>query len=157
MKKLVVFTLLLGLLSFKTDVGVQKIKCMIQMTNYTGEGAYIVISLINPSGAYEQTLYVQGDDKEWYYELEEWWKFQGRKRAKLDGRTGATISGGQRAMNVLSIDKSKLNAGYKIRFESAVEANNYFIKDVEIDLTSSNLAKKFNGKGFIRYVRFMAQ
>ena len=25
-----------------------KYKCMIQMTNYTGEGAYIAISLLNP-------------------------------------------------------------------------------------------------------------
>ena len=27
-----------------------KYKCLIQMTNYTGEGAYIVISLLNPQG-----------------------------------------------------------------------------------------------------------
>ena len=41
----------------------QKYKCMIQMKNYEGEGAYIVISLVNPKGEYEKTLYVQGDDE----------------------------------------------------------------------------------------------
>ena len=31
-------------------------KCMVQMINYSGEGAYVVISLINPEGKYEKTL-----------------------------------------------------------------------------------------------------
>ena len=35
-----------------------KYKCMIQMTNYMGEGAYVVISLIDSKGAYDKTLYV---------------------------------------------------------------------------------------------------
>ena len=37
-----------------------KYKCMIQMTNYMGEGAYIAVSLIDSKGAYEKTLYVLG-------------------------------------------------------------------------------------------------
>ncbi len=36
------------------------------MTNYMGEGAYIVVSLIDSKGAYEKTLYVMGSDKKWY-------------------------------------------------------------------------------------------
>ena len=56
-----------------------KYKCLIQMTNYTGEGAYIVISLLNPQGDYEKTLYVHGDDNEWYYDITEWWNFYGKK------------------------------------------------------------------------------
>ena len=43
--------------------GVTKYKCMVQMTNYVGEAAYIVVSLVNPTGAYEKTLYVMGPDK----------------------------------------------------------------------------------------------
>ena len=37
---------------------VKKYKCLIQLTNYKGDGAYIVASLINPQGKYEQTLQV---------------------------------------------------------------------------------------------------
>ena len=140
-----------------TQTDVKKYKCMIQMSNYEGEGAYIVVSLINPEGKYEKTLYVHGDDDEWYYELTSWWKFQGKKHGKLDGITGSTIAGGERGYNVLKIDASKINKGYKLRFESAVEARNYHEKDIEFELTTANLAKKMNGKGFIRYIRLVEQ
>ncbi|MGK0329783.1 MAG: hypothetical protein ACJAXF_003283, partial [Polaribacter sp.] len=48
---------------------------MIQMINYSGEGAYVVISLLNQKGDYEKTLYVQGTDDEWYFDISEWWNF----------------------------------------------------------------------------------
>lgn len=148
---------LLGLMSFTTaKAPVTKYKCMIQMTNYTGEGAYIVISLINPNGEYEKTLYVQGDDLEWYNTIEVWWKkFQGKKRSNLDAITGATISGGARNISVIDIDDSKIDAGYMIRFETAVEDQSYHTSDVEFELTSETVKSKKDGTGFIRYVRMM--
>ena len=153
---LFLFTGLLMASSFASS-SYKKYKCLIQMTNYEGEGAYIVVSLINPKGQYEKTVYVQGDDSEWYYEITSWWKFYGKKRKKLDGITGSTISGGERSMVVLQIDPIKINKGYKLRFESAVEAKNYYKQDVECLLTTANLQKKYNGKGFIRYVRLFPQ
>lgn len=149
-----ILLLLATLFSF-AGTGIQKFKCMIQMTNYEGEGAYVVISLIHPKGHYEKTLYVQGDDSEWYHELTSWWKFYGKKRTGLDGITGSTIGGGERAMSVIQLDPSTIDKGYKLRFESAVEAKNYFSKDVEFELSTANLQGKFNGKGFIRYVRLL--
>ncbi|WP_440122824.1 DUF2271 domain-containing protein [Tenacibaculum sp. Ill] len=132
-------------------------KCMIQMKNYTGEGAYIAISLLNPTGEYEKTLYVQGDDDEWYSDITEWWKFQGKVRTDIDAITGATISGGNRAITVLKVDNDKIDKGYKIRFESAVEDQEYYKNDVEFELTTENLKGKFQGNGFIRYIRLMPQ
>jgi hypothetical protein len=132
-------------------------KCMIQMKNYTGEGAYIAISLLNPNGEYEKTLYVQGDDEEWYSDITEWWKFQGKVRTDIDAITGATISGGNRAITLLKIDNDKIDKGYKIRFESAVEDQEYYRDDVQFELTSENLKGKFEGNGFIRYIRLMPQ
>ncbi len=140
-----------------TSTGEKKVKCMIQMDNYTGEGAYIVVSLIDPKGNYEKTLYVHGKDSEWYHELTSWWKFYGKKKTSLDGMTGSTISGGERAISIIKIDASKIGKGYKLRFESAVEAKNYYTSDIEFSLTTENLQKKYNGKGFIRYVRLLPQ
>tara|TARA_R110002073_G_scaffold336208_1_gene530963 strand:- start:105831 stop:106223 length:393 start_codon:yes stop_codon:yes gene_type:complete len=128
---------------------------MIQMTNYTGESAYVVISLINPDGAYEKTLYVQGDDDEWYHDISEWWNFYGKKRTAIDAITGATIAGGEGSINVIEIEDSKINTGYSIRFETAVEDQEYYTKDVEFELTSENVKSKKEGKGFIRYVRML--
>ncbi|MCE6991894.1 DUF2271 domain-containing protein [Dyadobacter sp. CY323] len=131
-----------------------KYKCMIQMTNYMGEGAYVVISLINAKGAYEKTLYVLGPDKKWYNSMKEWHKFQSRQKANISAITGASVTGGDRSVNVLEIDNAKINAGYKIRFESAVEDKAYHVKDLEIPLTTEGLSAKSEGTGYIRYVRF---
>ena len=158
MIKKITSLLLLGLIitAFTTTENT-KYKCMIQMKNYTGEGAYVVISLLNPRGEYVKTLYVQGDDKEWYHDITEWWNFQGKIRAKIDGITGATISGGNRSISHLSIDDDKIDKGYRIRFETAVEDKEYFKDDVEFELTSKTIKSKIEGKGFIRYIRMLPQ
>jgi hypothetical protein len=132
-----------------------KYKCMIQMTNYMGDGAYVVISLINSKDVYEKTLYVMGADKKWYKTLKEWNKFY-LKKPNVSAVTGASVTGGDRSVNVIEIEASKINAGYKLRFESAVEDKKYFVKDLEIPLTTSALAAKNEGTGYIRYVRFGA-
>ncbi len=154
-----VFVLAIFILSgFKSEsANTSSYKCMIQMTNYTGEGAYIAISLLNPNGIYEKTLYVQGDDDEWYFDITEWWKFQGKVRTNIDAITGATISGGGRAIHVIQIDDDKIDVGYKIRFETAVEDQEYYKDDVEFELTSTSVKSKFEGNGFIRYIRMMPQ
>lgn len=131
-----------------------KYKCMIQMTNYMGEGAYIVISLIDGKGQYEKTLYVLGPDKKWYNSLKEWHKFNNKKKDNISAITGASVTGGDRAVSIIDIDKNKINAGYKLRFESAVEDQKYNVKDLEVPLTTEMLSAKSEGTGFIRYVRF---
>ena len=159
MKKLIVLLSIASLFflfcSYIIDENTNKYKCLIQMKNYSGEGAYIVISVINPEGNYDETIYVQGDDPEWYYEITSWWKFYGKKRSNIDAISGETLAGGERSMKVISIDKTKFNAGYKLRFESAVESDDYFEKDIEFDVVESNFETKHNGKGFIRYIRFI--
>ncbi|MFS4416746.1 DUF2271 domain-containing protein [Maribacter sp. 2307ULW6-5] len=149
---------LFALSGFMRPVETVNYKCMIQLTNYTGEGAYIVVSILNAEGDYEDTLYVQGDDNEWYRDIEQWWKnVYGIRRPELDAITGATVSGGERSMTVLKIPQDKIDAGYRIRFESAVEDQEYYEGDVEFELTTENLNAKKEGQGFIRYVRMMAQ
>lgn len=130
-----------------------KYKCMIQMTNYSGEGAYIVVSLIDSKGNYEKTLRVMGPDKKWYKNLSSWHKFQTKKPVKIDAVTGPSVTGGDRSVTVIEIDNAKINSGYKLRFESAVENNKYYEKELEIPLTTEGLAAKSEGTGYIRYVR----
>lgn len=155
-KTLIILFLAFGAMAFTTSDDATY-KCMIQLKNYTGEGAYITVSLLNPDGEYEKTLYVQGDDEDWYSDITEWWKFQGTERADIDAITGATVSGGNRTISILKIPESKLNKGYKIRFESAVEDQEYYKDDVEFELTTENVKTKVEGKGFIRYIRMIPQ
>ena len=145
------------LFGFSRRAETSSYKCMIQMTNYTGERAYIAVSLMNPSGDYVKTLQVLGDDQEWYSDIIEWWKFQGKVRANIDAVTGATIGGGERNIFTIAIEDDKIDNGYKIRFESGVEDQEYYKDDVEFELTSESVKSKVEGIGFIRYVRMIPQ
>jgi hypothetical protein len=139
--------------SFQATAQTSKYKCMLQMSNYMGEGAYIVVSLVNAKGEYNKTLYVMGDDKKWYKTLKEWHKFYSKKPTDISAKTGASVTGGDRSITTLEIEDNKINKGYKLRFESAVEDNKYYTADLEIPLTTEGIAAKTEGKGYIRYVR----
>jgi hypothetical protein len=134
--------------------GTTQYKCMIQMTNYMGEKAYIAVSLMNGQGAYEKTLYVLGADKKWYKDVKAWYKALGKKTPNISAISGASVAGGDRSVIVLEIENAKLNKDYKLRFESSVEDKEDHAKDVEIPLTTEGLSAKSEGTGFIRYVRF---
>lgn len=133
-----------------------KYKCVLQLTNYIGEEAYVVVSLIDPKGAYEKTLYVMGSDKQWYNSLTDWYRFYSKKPVNISAITGASVAGGDRSVTVLEIEKSKINAGYTLRFETAVEDKKYYNKDAEVPLTDAGLSSRTEGSGYIRYVRFSA-
>jgi hypothetical protein len=126
---------------------------MIQMNSYEGEKAYVIISLINPKGEYEKTLSVLGPDKQWFNTLKEWHKFQTKTKEKISAVTGASVGGGDRAVRVIEIDDAKLNKGYKLRFESAVEEQKYHVKDAELAVTPDGLTARTNGVGYIRFVK----
>lgn len=130
-------------------------KCIIQLANYTGEGAYVVVSLIDPEGGYDETLYMLGEDEKWYDYFKEWWGFWEKDKIDIDAITGESIIGGDRKVVKFKLDPSKMDLGYKIRFETAVEDQDYYMKDVEIDLTPTALKTKIKGSGYIRYIRFL--
>ena len=134
--KIALTSALICLISFQANAQTSKYKCMLQMANYMGEGAYIVVSLVNANGDYEKTLYVMGDDKKWYKSLKEWNKFQTKKNEDISAKTGASVTGGDRSITTIEIDNSKINKGYKLRFESAVEDQKYYVSDLEIPLTT---------------------
>lgn len=145
----------IGLFSFTDLIPQKKYKCMLQMNSYDGEGAYVIISLINPNNTYEKTLYVLGRDEDWYADITNWWNYYGKKRYALDGITGATLSGGKTGVSIIEIEDSKIDAGYKIRFETAVEDLKYYTKDIEFELTSESVKSKKVGAGYINYVRMI--
>lgn len=147
----VLFFVLLGMGTSSAQSS--KYKCMLQMNSYQGEAAYVVISLINPNGGYEKTLAVLGPDKQWYNTLKEWYKFQTKSKEKLSAVTSASIGGGDRAIKTISIEDSKLNKGYKLRFETAVEEQKYHVKDIEIPLTTQGITERAAGTGYLRFVK----
>ena len=153
LQKIITATFLGILLSASAFAQSSKYKCMVHMNSYNGEAAYVVISLIDPKGAYEKTLAVLGPDKQWYNTLVEWDKAQKRKKESLSAVTSASIGGGDRTFRTLTIEDAKLNKGYTLRFESAVEEQKYFTKDVEIPLTTQGISERASGSGYIRFIK----
>ena len=62
-----------------------------------------------------------------------------------------------RKISVLNIPNSKIDNGYSIRFDTAVEDQKYYTKDIQFKLNSANIKSKFEGNGYIRYIRMMNQ
>ncbi len=143
--------LLVGMLSVSAQ---SKYKCLVQMNNYDGEKAYLVVSLIAPDGKYAKTLRVMGPNKRWYNSLKEWSKAQKANPEKLDAVTGASIGGGERSVVTLTLDDKLKDKGYKIRFETSVEDQDYHATDVEIPYSEAKLTEKVAGKGYIKMVKF---
>jgi hypothetical protein len=153
--QLCLLALMSSFTSYSACAQTSKYKCLLQMSNYMGHGAYITVSLINPQGAYVKTLQVMGEDKKWYKSLKEWYKFYAKKPDNISAITGASLTGGDRSTTILEINDAQLNVGYKLRFESAVENEKYVKDDVEVPLTTAGIAAKTEGKGHIKYVRII--
>ncbi|MEO1255031.1 MAG: DUF2271 domain-containing protein [Bacteroidota bacterium] len=143
--------------TWKSGSESKNIKCLIQLTNYGGEGAYVVVSLLDAADNYKQTLYVGGFEEEWYPDLPEWYAFYDDDWESIDGITGASIQSGGRKITSLVINEDKLNIGYKLRFETSVEDEKYYSKDVEVELTSESINQTIEGTGYIRTVRMMSK
>ncbi|RYM35153.1 DUF2271 domain-containing protein [Brumimicrobium glaciale] len=164
MKNILVFGLLISALTLTThNANAQSVggeyKCLIQLKNYQGEGAYVIVSIVNSKGDYIETLRVLGDDHEWYPDLKSWYacREKARHQPRLDGVTGATIGSGERSVVAFEINKKYIDQAYTLRFESAVEDKSYHAKDVVVQLTSEQLKLgKYEGtEGYIRQVRLI--
>ena len=142
--------------TLKNAVPTSKYKCMVQLKNYEGEGAYVVVSVLDKNNNYVKTLHILGDDEKWYPDIPTWWSFfETSKDTGIDAITGATIAGGERSIFTFQLNEDDLKAGNKLRFETAVEHQDYHEKDLEIVLENNNLKNKFEGTGYIRYVRIL--
>lgn len=148
-----IFLFFFCFLSFQTFAQTAKYKGMLQMTNYNGLEAYVVVTLVDPKGNPEKTLYMMGPDKKWYNGFKQWFAKLSNKKENLNAITGASVAGGDRSIFNFSVDESKLNKGYKIRFESSVEDQKNYTNDLEIPFTTDDITKKTDGTGYIRYVK----
>jgi uncharacterized FAD-dependent dehydrogenase len=146
---LVVFLLVSQVVNAQTA----KYKCNLQMVNYDGKKAYIVVSLVDAKNNHVKTLYMMGKEEQWYDSLKDWEKSQRKKPENLSAITGASIGGGARTTISLSLDESLINKGYKIKFESAVEDEKHYATDVVVPYTTKGIVEKVEGKGYIRFVK----
>jgi len=147
----------IGLLLGTSLATAKEVTIQVQMVSYEGEKTYSALYLVNPSGRYEQTLWVSGDEEKYYADgLSRWWKYLSRQPEPqpLDGLTGATIGSGDRYQVTSELDERFIDSGYALRVETAVEDREYYRLDAEVPLASQYHRKKVDGHGWVRYLRF---
>jgi len=127
---------------------------LVQLNEYNGPEAYFHLYLVNPKGKFDRTLWVSGPDKIWWPDSKRWFGYHSRARENIDAITGASTAAGARSVMRVEIDKSVVDAGYKLRVETSVENADNVQSDAEIDLTTDNQRKKFPGEGYVRYIRY---
>lgn len=141
-----------------------EVKCMVEIVNYTGQGAYIAISIIDKSEKYIKTVYVFGNDKSWFSEMKLFWRNLRENNLFLDkdfyplvdAISGPTISASETRMFQFKIPKNLFNSNYNLRIETAVEDKGYYVNDININLNPENLKKIYQGEGFINEIQFSA-
>tara|TARA_B100000767_G_C19778281_1_gene544133 strand:+ start:7669 stop:8169 length:501 start_codon:yes stop_codon:yes gene_type:complete len=141
-----------------------EIKCLLEIIDYRGEGAYLVISVLDEEEKYLKTIYVLGDDKSWFSELKSFWTHLRENNLfsdqdfypLIDGISGPTISGGERRLFQIKVAKKLINSGKYLRFESAVEDKTYHLNDINIALNTESLEQTYMGQGFIKKVQFLS-
>ncbi|WP_196158272.1 DUF2271 domain-containing protein [Reinekea sp. G2M2-21] len=138
-----------------TTLAAKPLTVQVQIKSYNGEASYSTLYLVNPSGRYEQTLWVSGEEEKYYEEgLSRWWKYLTRKPQALDGITGASTSAGDRYVVRTDIPESFLDAGYALRVETSVEDQASHQIDIEVPLNMELSNSKIPGTGWVSFIRF---
>lgn len=130
-----------------------KFKCLIQMTNYPGEGAFVIVSVLNEKNEYVETVKIFGKESEWYPDLNKWWAFHEKSNEPLDGITAATMAGGERSIFTFAIDEKYFNGKNKLRFESSVEDQKYHVNDILLTINKDKFLGRHTGSGYVRYIQ----
>ena len=130
-------------------------KCMLQLVNYQGEGAYIIVSVLDAEGQYQETLRVIGKDAQWYPDLKEWYAYFTASKQEVDGLSGATIAGGERTVFSFHLNEKYINSEHVLRIETAVEDQEYHIDDVKLPILAEAFSGKVEGSGYVRYIKLL--
>lgn len=120
-----------------------------QMTNYSGNAAYLAVYVTKPDGTYDSTLWVSGTKQRFLGDLTGWVSAAQDAGAtlNLDGITGASVGSGQTLTIQANLADAMIDVGYKIHVESAVEHGGEYPDDVVVPITSTS--QTATGTGYV--------
>ena len=148
MKQLVAALLLATALVSPTLAMAKDVTITTQMTNYSGNAAYLAIYLTKPDGSYDSTLWVSGTKTRYLGDLRGWIRAMGSATVNIDGITGASVGSGQTLTIHTNLADTMIDAGYQIHVESAVEHGGEYPDDAvaPVATTSAPVA----GSGYVQ-------
>ncbi|WAF84325.1 DUF2271 domain-containing protein [Metapseudomonas otitidis] len=124
------------------------------LTDYSGNDAYLAVYLTNAQGQYQQTLWVAGKKAKYYRHLTDWARGSGLRASEFDGLTGASVGSGGTLKISAEVTDNLIDAGYQIRIDSAVEDHRDVRADVVVPLTRDGAGKPVSGNGYVQSLRY---
>lgn len=151
--KRILLSLALCLLTLLGASAQTSYKCTIQMRGYDGLQAYMAVSLVDSKGEHVQTLRIFGPQRRWYTGMSKWYAAWRKQKEQTDAVTGASIAAGDRQTFSFTLADKLLDKGYSIRFDSSVEDQDNHEGDAIVPVTTAELTKRTEGKGYIKMVK----
>ncbi|MDO8882702.1 DUF2271 domain-containing protein [Pseudotabrizicola sp.] len=119
------------------------------LRNYGGDGAYLVLYVTDPSGAYAGTLWMAGDKSKYYEHMSDWYRATGGDPAQINGITGASVGAGRTLEITLDLQDALFDAGYTLHIDAAVEDMRDSPREVSVPLTAAGAGQAVAGRRYI--------
>ncbi|HMQ64752.1 MAG TPA: DUF2271 domain-containing protein [Amaricoccus sp.] len=116
---------------------------------YGGDGAYLVLYVTDPQGAYAGTLWVAGGKSKYYEHLSDWYRATGGDPAQIDGITGASVGAGRTLEITLDLADALFDAGYTLHIDASVEDMRDSPNEVAVPLTTAGAGQPVRGRRYV--------
>ena len=116
---------------------------------YGGDGAYLVLYVSDPQGAYAGTLWMAGGKSKYYEHLSDWYRATGGDPAEIDGITGASVGAGRALEITLDLADALFDAGYTLHIDASVEDMRDSPNEVAVPLTTEGAGQPVRGRRYV--------
>ena len=116
---------------------------------YGGDGAYLVLYVTDPQGAYAGSLWMAGGKSKYYKHLTDWFRATGGDPAQINGITGASVGAGRTLEITLDLADALFDAGYTLHIDAAVEDMRDSPNEIAVPLTRDGAGTPVSGRRYI--------
>ncbi len=119
------------------------------LNSYGGDGAYLVLYVTDPQGAYAGSLWMAGGKSKYYEHLSDWHRATGGDPAQINGITGASVGAGRSLEITLDLADALFDAGYTLHIDAAVEDMRDSPNEIAVPLTTQGAGVAVPGRRYI--------
>lgn len=151
------FTLVLslaGALALPASAQARDVTFTTVLKNYSGEGAYLALYIVDANGHYQRTLWVAGEKSKYYKHLPGWARGSALRESEYDGLTGASVLSSDALVISSDIPDEMFDAGYEVRVDSSVEDLRDNRSDAAIALTTEGAGRLVHGRGYVQSLSY---
>lgn len=149
MKNLTIALCILPALLLSAQASAREMTFTINLKDYAGDGAYLVLYLTNAQGRYQQTLWVSGQKSKYYKHLSGWARGSRLNSIEYDGMTGATTASGSTLVVTLDVSDAYIDTDYQLRVDTAIEDLRDNRDDIVSPLSTDGAGKIRSGRGYV--------